>query len=197
MARQRGGIAWLVQAVGIGVLVWGLLLVASPVIAQGPPRIVEPVVANSQRDLLLFLRLEGAITPEMESGVQNGLPVTFVFDVALEMVRTGWPDKEVYSGTFEHTLAYDSLKRQYSVRTTENRVENTMTDDLAEAKRLMAEVDGYRVLPLAGLQSDREYVLRVKGTVVRKTLPFSFRSLIPFTGARSVETDWRRVEFRY
>ncbi len=153
------------------------------------------VVTNSSTDLLLFLKLENAFTPELLNGLQNGLPITFSYNITLEMVRSGWLDKEIYSGSVDHTLIYDNLKKEYSVLLDEKTNKFT-TAKLADAQKRMVELNGLRIVPLKELEPDRQYILKARVVLDKKNLPFNFNYLIPFS-FWDLETDWYSVEFRY
>jgi hypothetical protein len=155
------------------------------------------VVTNSSTDLLLFLKVEDAFTREIIEGVQNGLPAVFSFEVQLTMVRSGWPDKELYSGTSEHTIVYDNLKKNYTVTVEERSDKRIITDNLEKAMLLMEEVNGLKVIALDALKPDREYILEVRAVLAKKALPFYVNYLIPFGDFWDFTTDWYEVRFKY
>lgn len=155
------------------------------------------VVTNSSTDLLLFLEVEDAFTKEIVEGVQNGLPAVFSFEIQLTMVRSGWPDKEIYSGTSEHTLVYDNLKKNYTVTIEERNGRQNVTDSLDNAMHLMEEVNGLKVIALDALVPDRQYILEVRAVLAKKELPFYVHYLIPFGDFWDFTTDWCEVRFKY
>lgn len=163
--------------------------------AAGEAVLRDLVVTNSSRDLLLYLRVENAFKSELLTGVQNGLPLTFSFQIKLNMERGSWFNKEIYSGTVKHTLLYDNLKKQYTVITAEKSAA-FITTKLPEAERVMAQLNGVKVVPLSALEPDRHYILQARVVVEKKSLPFNFSYLIPFS-FWNLETDWYSVEFRY
>lgn len=163
--------------------------------AAGEAVLRDLVVTNSSRDLLLYLRVENAFKTELLTGVQNGLPLTFSFQIKLNMERGTWFNKEIYSGTVKHTLLYDNLKKQYTVITAEKSAA-FITTKLSEAERVMAQLNGVKIVPLSALEPDRHYILKARVVVEKKSLPFNFSYLIPFS-FWNLETDWYSVEFRY
>jgi len=174
-------------------LYYGVLLPGS--VKAQEAQLQEIVVTNSSKDLLLYLKVANAFTPELLNGVQNGLPVTFSYQVSLNLVRSGWLNKEIYAGSVDHTLIYDNLKKEYTIIEAENS-DKFITNNLAEAQKMMVELNGLRVVPLTDLEADRRYILRVRVVLDKKTLPFHFNYLIPFS-FWNLETDWYSVEFRY
>ena len=155
------------------------------------------IVTNSSTDLLLFFTISNAFTPEIEEGIHNGIPVTFTFFVELSAIRKGWVDREEVSLSFDHSLAYDTLKEEYHITSSANSMQLYITKSLNEAKSLMAEVNGFRVYPLPRLVADAEYSLRVKARLAKKTLPLFFNYLVPFGSFWDFDTDWYETEFRY
>ncbi len=173
-----------------------LLVFARPAIAR-EVMIRDIVVTNSSTDLLLFLKVVDAFSPEIIDGVQNGLAATFNFEINLHLVREGWPDKEIYNGRLDHTLSYDPLKKEYRLALTENGPDEVTTDNVEKAKMTMAELNGVKLLPLNTLQPDHQYVLKVRATLAKKTLLLRIHYLIPFSNFWNVNTDWYTVQFRY
>jgi len=160
--------------------------------------ISDLVVANSKVDLLAFFKIDGAFTEEMRQGVLHGIPVTFSFDYILERVRSGWLDKEVCSGTFEHTMTYDSLKKEFLVVHQEGGGRRQLrTDDMDKAMAFMVEVEGLDIVALEEMRPDSRYTLLVKATLAKTTLPLNFHYIIPFTEFWDLKTEWLKVSFRY
>ena len=157
----------------------------------------DVIVTNSSREVLLYLTVRNAFTPEMEKGVQNGIPVTFNFFVELYRRRTGWVDQKVVERSFEHTLTYDTLKDEYRVVYGEQNGKTVITKSLPKARELMAQVNGFALSPLTMLLADADYALKIKARLAEKTLPLYFHYVIPFWGLWDFETDWYTVEFRY
>lgn len=157
----------------------------------------EVIVTNSSREVLLYLTVRNAFTPEMEKGVQSGIPVTFTFYVELQRHRSGWLDQKVISRSFDHTLTYDTLKDEYRVVYGEHNGKTVIVKTLGRARELMAQVNGFVLSPLSALVADAGYTLKVKAHLAEKTLPLYFHYVIPFWSLWDFETDWYTVEFRY
>lgn len=172
-----------------------LAISAAPLKAQEAV-IADLVVANSKSDLVAFFNIKDAVSDELKNGVQHGIPITFTFEIVLEMRRNNWPDKTIYSGSFVHSMAYDNLKKEYTV--SQNEHEKLLTTiEFDKAMQLMCEVNGVTILPLAELKPDRQYLLKAKATLEKTTLPLNFHYIIPFTEFWDLKTDWAVVEFIY
>ncbi len=180
-----------------------ILLLPAGVVSAKDAALTDVVVTNSSTDLLLYLKVENAFTPELLNGVQNGLPLTFSYQINLEMVRSSWLNKEIYSGNIDYTLTYDNLKKEYTVAydrglsaqgvDKENKI---TTKNLLEAQERMVELNGIPIVPLTALKADGQYILKARVVLDKKSLPFNFNYLIPFS-FWNLETDWYSVEFRY
>lgn len=155
------------------------------------------VVTNSSTDLLLFLKVEDAFSPEIINGVKSGLDATFNFEMRVNLVRDGWPDKEVARVAVAHTLGFDTLKNQYLLTQTEMGRDEQLLSSETKAVARMTELNGIKLLPLKSLQPDRQYELKVRATLAKKDLPSYLHYLIPFSNFWDVHTDWYSVRFRY
>ncbi len=177
-----------------------LLVLALPIPASSrqdrTPTISDIIITTSASDLLLFATVKNSFTPEMEKGVKNGIPISFSFQIELDKVRDFWPDSTLVEKEIIHRLTYDSLKEEYSVELGEKQRTET-TRSLARAKQLMAELNGLRVIARKKLVPDASYILRIKATLVKTTLPLGMHYVLPFTSLWDFETDWRSIEFRY
>lgn len=171
--------------------------ISSPLLYAQDAGFEEVIVTNSSTDVLLYLKVINAFTPEMEDGVKNGIPVTFTFFVELYRNRTAWLDEEIVSVSFDHTLTYDNLKEEFCVELFEKKGKSVITKSFGEAKALMTQVNGFSVTSLDALLPDEEYLLKTKALLAEKTLPLYFHYVIPFWKLWDFETDWYDVEFRY
>ena len=159
--------------------------------------IADMWVINSDEELLLFFSLKQGFTPEVDAGVLNGIPATFNFEVRLEPADKKWAGQAVQSRILEHTLTYDTLKEEFLVQRSEAGDRIQVVKDIASAKRLMTEISGVCLADLASLTPDNQYVVRVKASLVRKTLPLNIQYLIPFWKTWSVETNWSATTFHF
>ena len=71
------------------------------------------------------------------------------------------------------------------------------TKDLEQAKKLMAELNGVKVIALANLVPDAPYAIHFKVVLKKGSLPLGMQKILPFSSLWNFETDWRTIEFRY
>ena len=155
------------------------------------------IITTSDTHLLLFCLVKNAFTPEMLKGVQNGISLTFEFRVLLERERSAWVDSTLIKKTLYHTLRYDSLKEEYTVRLSEKKAKEITTASLEEAMAVMGELNGLKVISIDSLEPDRFYTLGIRVKLEKKTLPLNMHYIVPFISLWDFETDWREVRFRY
>jgi len=157
--------------------------------------ITDFTVSNSDSQLLLYLTVTDCFTDDMEAAIHNGIPATFTFYVDIYRQRSNWPDKKIRTYEFEHIMEYDSLKKEYKIHLDE-KSERKLTTSLDEAKILMSEINGFKILPLTEVGPDSSYIIKVKAKLARKTLPLYFHYLIPFTSLWDFETKWHELKLR-
>ena len=178
-----------------GCLAAGLLFLV--LVSLGPVRssygqeaaITDFSVSNSENYLLLYLTVADWFTQDMEAAVNNGIPITLAFKIQLFAIHPKWPDTKVIEHEFNHIMEYDNLKKEYKINRTEQG-DIRISTSLAEAKKLMSEINDFKVLPLDELEPKVSYQLRAKAKLARKTLPLSFHYLIPFSSPWDFETEW-------
>lgn len=161
------------------------------------PHFTDIIVTTSDTHLLFFGELKNSLTTEMIDGLHSGIPVQFSFFVELEKIKSNWPDDELTSIEFSHSLKYDTLKQLYTVETEEISKKTHTVKTLDEARTLLNEVNGLKIIELAELEPDQTYRLRVKADLYKKTLPLSLHSVIPFVTWWDLSTDWHSIEFIY
>ena len=122
------------------------LFQARPLYAQDAG-ITDFTVSNSESQLLLYFTVTDCFTADMEAAIHNGIPATFTFYVDIYRQRSNWPDKKIKKYEFEHIMAYDSLKKEYKIHLNEKGT-SKLTASLDEAKTLMSEINGFKILPI-------------------------------------------------
>ena len=157
----------------------------------------DTILTTSESHLILFSILENSFTDEMIQGVKSGIPIQFSFFIVLDSVANNWPDKEIVSMQFQHTLTYDTLKENYIVELEESGHRLSQSKFLAETQKNMGEINGLEIIPLKDLIANGTYRLKIRAELYKKTLPMGLHKVTPFISWWDVETDWHEVEFKY
>lgn len=154
-------------------------------------------LTTSNTHLLLFAVLQNNKQQQLEQALHSGIPMQFTFLVELIHIRENWPDKELSSLEFVHTLRYDTLKEYYQLDLEEQGYRKTTFTDLSESMKIMNEINGLKITELAKLEPDNAYELRIKAELYEKTLPMNLHYVIPFISLGDLKTDWYTIEFTY
>jgi len=157
----------------------------------------DVTLTTSSSHLLLFALLDNNGQQELEEALHSGIPMQFTFLVELIHIRKSWANEELSNLEFVHTLKYDTLKEQYQLQLEEQRNRSMTFTELAEAMKIMNEINGLKVIELSKLIPDSSYKLRMKASLYEKTLPMNLHYVIPFISLGNVETDWHSIEFTY
>lgn len=182
-------------------LLCGLLLLLCPgsstAASEPTPEIKDIIVTTSDNNLLLFATVKNSFTREMLDGVKNGIPVVFTYYLELVKTSSNWLDTTLVESTVTRTMTFDSGKQEYRVTFSDQSDKTVTTTDLEQAKLLMAEMNGIKVIDLGQLVRDAPYAIHFKVTLKKGSLPLGMHRLLPIPALWDFETDWRTIEFRY
>jgi len=182
----------------IGIVLVYIFVSLSNVAWAADPRITDVIVTNTRDDLILYFRVEGCFTEELERAIMNGVPTTFTFLVALNQVRNFWKDKSLASMEIRHTVKFNNLKDEFVITRSENGEKPIIVNSFSGAKRIMAEVENLSVTRLDQLEHNHLYQVRIKAELKKITLPlylhYAFRF---FLFLWDFETDWYATDFIY
>ncbi len=177
-----------------------LLMVLSPAALAADPdhaRLTDIVVTNTRNDLLVYLKVEGCFTPAINEAILSGIPTTFSFFVSLHGMRDFWTDREIADLTVNHTIRYDSMKKEFTVARAEDAGNPLVTRSFPEARKAMAEVNSLKVVPLSRLEKGRPYQIKARARLDRVTLPLGLHYVLFFVSLWDFETDWYTITFHY
>jgi hypothetical protein len=154
-------------------------------------------ITTSSTHLLLFGVIKNDKYKELEQALHSGIPMQFTFFIELLRTRDNWPDEELKTMEFKHTLKYDTLKESYQLEIEELKNRIFTYTSLDKAMEVMNDINGLKVIALSELQPDSSYELRMKAELYEKTLPMNLHYIIPFISMWDMETDWFTIEFTY
>ncbi|BBO69140.1 hypothetical protein DSCA_30700 [Desulfosarcina alkanivorans] len=155
------------------------------------------IVTNTRDDLLVYLSVEDAFTQKIEDAVKRGVPASFSFFVNLYRTRGMWFDKKMADLTIEHTIKYNSLKKEYAVSRSWDTSSPVIVQSFDAAKKLMTEIDSLKVIPLGLLEKGKQYQIQAKAKLSRVTLPYYLHYVLFFLSLWDFETDWYTIDFIY
>ena len=108
-----------------------------------------------------------------------------------------WFDKKLVDLTITHTITYNSLKKEYSVTRSWDTNSPVVVRSFDTAKKLMAEIDSLKVIPLEQLKKGNQYQIQAKAKLSRVTLPYYLHYVLFFLSLWDFETDWYTIDFIY
>ncbi|MFZ0727090.1 MAG: DUF4390 domain-containing protein [Desulfobacterales bacterium] len=184
---RKAGVSFLLSLC----LIWQFAL---PVAAE-ETRLAHMTVSNTRDDLLLSLTLTGAFTEKFKEAILSGVPATFVFYISIYRVRHWWSDKNIADIELTHTIKYDNLKKEFTVKRSWKEGNPAVTHSFSQAQQWMTEVEALRVFPLNELQKGRQYQIRTMAEVSKLTLPLYLHYIL--FSLWDVETDWYTIDFIY
>jgi hypothetical protein len=193
MIRNR--LSWYL---GIPLLLLLLLLGGrAEVFARNKAGIVNTNIANEDPNLMVSFSVQSCFIPEMEQAIWSGVVTTFRFLTVLE--RPGFPlvHEKIADVTFEHSIRYDRIRKEFTVYLQEQPQRLRTTYDLREAKQWMSEVKNLPLIPLWRLQKGETYQLGVKAELSKMELPPFLRYIFFWVALWDFETEWHRETFTF
>jgi gamma-glutamyl phosphate reductase len=160
-------------------------------------KLTRITVSNTRDDLLLYFNLEGAFTEKLKEAVFSGVPATFSFYISLYRVRTLWHDKKIADIQLSHTIKYDNLKKEFTIKRSWKEEDTIVTQSFDEAQRYMTEIDSLAVYPLNRLSKGVQYQIKAMAEVSKITLPLYLHYVLVFVSFWDFETDWYTIDFIY
>ena len=171
-----------------------LLAVHFDAVAQNAT-LTNITVSNTRDDLLLYLNLEGAFTEDIKTAILGGVPTSFSFFISLNRVQTYWIDETIADIEVTHTIKYDNLKKEFTVKRSWKEGAPVITLSFLQAQQWMTEVDALSVYPLKELEKGQQYQIRAMAEVSKLTLPLYLHYIL--FSLWDVQTDWYTIDFIY
>ncbi len=160
-------------------------------------RLADMYITNSQDSLLIFLKVRGAFGGQIRETILSGVPTAFSFFIRIDEVRTLWADKTLSETVLTHTVKYNNLKNEFTIRRSWEGDRPLSARTLDEAEKLMSEVEGYTVVSLDKLEKGVRYEVSAMAKLSRMTLPFYLRILPVTPPVARFETEWYSIDFVY
>ncbi len=173
-------------------------LMSVPRAAAGPlPTLTNITVSNTHDDLLLHLQLEGSLSEKIKRQILDGTPASFAFIIRLEQVRDLWVDQKIADLRVVHTIRYDNLKKEFTVRRSWKGNEAETTTSFEEALHWMNQIDSLAIVALSRMQKGSQYELLTKAELSKRSLPLGLHHVLFFISFWDEETDWYIINFTY
>jgi len=174
-----------------------ILMLFQPLGFAQEARLANIIVTNTRDHLLVYMSVQGAFREEIKKAIISGVPVSFVYFIELRRERNFLPDEDMAEIKAIHTVKYDNLKKEFSIKRSWETGEPSITKSFDQARKLMTEIDSLKVIPLAELKRGTQYQLRAKAELSERTLPFYLHYVLFFVSLWDFETDWYSIDFIY
>jgi hypothetical protein len=162
---------------------------------MGNEAAIKDVLITQSIDFIqLYVKVNNAISKEMENAILAGVPTTITFLVDLYQERSFWFDRKVTGVVIKQTLKYDKVKKTYYVWL-HNREEPEGFQDLESAKRVITELNGAVVAPVRKLQKYTPTYIMIKAKLDKVRLPLGMEYVFFFVSLWDFETDWYKQRF--
>ena len=174
-------------------LLAGILLLQPGRACSEQAELTNLVIRNSSTDLLISLKIKGVFTGEMKAALEKGIPVSFTFLIALYEVHDWWFDEKMADLKTVHRIQYDGLKQEYRVSRAWDASAPKISANFDNARSLMSEIGGLKIIPLSRLYKGSHYQLRVKSELHAKKYRRSDADTAPFHRAaeKQADRDWK------
>lgn len=164
---------------------------STTVLASAPQvEITHLVIKNSEDSLLVDLKIDSEITPEMKAAVLSGVPIRITFSISIYEVNDFWFDSKAAGITVVHELRYDAMEKVYKIIRSRGILRPTYIEDFDTARLRISEISDLEVISLKDLKKGEHYQLMV-GTVL------SVKKYPLFNLYREFKTDRYTVNFIY
>jgi hypothetical protein len=164
--------------------------------ALNSPSITDISIINDNTMLYVNFRLENGFTPEVEGALRSGIPLTFLFDVALEIPGI-FMDTTVVSRRIRRKIKYDTLKGEYMVSFDPSSPRVIMVNNEDAAAGLISQVNHISLTALSSLERNEVYRLRVRAGVEKEDSSIAFTGILNVFSSWGYWTDWYEVVFNY
>ena len=159
--------------------------------------IKDLTATTTENDLIVFGTLAGSFTEEMIEILHSGIPINFSFNIELYRTTKNWPQEQVAAYSFQHIMAYDTLKESYRVTLEEENNRSISFKSLPDAEKMMNDINGIKIVALDQLIPDNQYTIRVKADLFERPMPFNIHNFLPFFSSGNLRLDWHSIEFKY
>ena len=163
----------------------------SPVFAESTAVVRSASLAlDAAQDVYeLTAKVEIALPEEARKGIEAGLALRVVYEIALTRVRGYWPDATVAELEQTYELSYHALSQRYLVRNL-NTGEQQDFGSLPAALEQLGDVRGLPVIDADMVRGDSRYEVYLRAVVDLSTTPAALQWLLFWTDDWSATSEW-------
>ena len=155
------------------------------------PSLVNIGVGIKGKIVVMNARLVDSFTESILEAIENGVPMTFTFQIELRQENEMWNDTLVSSNTVQHTIKYDSLKKVYRFSELGKGVKRKIiTRNKENYQKLMLTLSNIPIASTKRLATNEKYYVRVKANLKTDRLWFPFNYLFFFLPFNDFDASW-------
>ena len=167
-----------------------LLLIGS-VTVEAEPSLVNIGVGTNRQKVVINARLVEGFTADIDEAVENGIPLTFIFNAELRQVNSLWNDTLISSNKIKHIIKYDSLKQVYRFTETGKGIKRKIaTRNKQKSQKLMLTLNNIPIASARRILSNEKYYIRIKASLETDGFWFPFNELLFFLPFNNFNTTW-------
>lgn len=161
------------------------------------PKLTDVNLINTRDDLLLYLKVQDAVSAKMKEAILSGAPASFQFTIEIIQIQPWWFNLPVANLTVSQTVKHNVLKKNFIVSRSWKNAPPITVPTFEEARDLMASIDGLKIVALQKLEKGQLYSVRIKAKLDELKLPLYLHYLFKLISMGNVETPWHTIEFIY
>jgi hypothetical protein len=137
----------------------------------------------------LNAKVDIALPEDARKGIEAGLTLRFVYEIALSRVRGYWPDANVAELVQAYELSYHALSQRYLLRNL-NTGEQQDFGSLQAALEQLGDVRGLPVIDADLVKDDGRYEVSLRAVIDLSTTPAALQWLLFWTDDWSATSEW-------
>jgi hypothetical protein len=143
----------------------------------------------------LNAKVDITLPEEARKGIEAGLTLRFVYEIALSRVRGYWPDATVADLEQTYELSYHALSQRYLLRNL-NTGEQQDFGSLQAALEQLGDVRGLPVIDADLVKGDSRYEVYLRAVIDLSTTPAALQWLLFWTDDWSATSEWFKWPLR-
>jgi hypothetical protein len=172
-------------------IVLTILLLIGALNVEAEPALVNIGVGTNRQIVVINARLVEGFTADIEEAVENGIPLTFIFEAELRQANSLWNDTLVSSNIIKHVIKYDSLKQVYRFTETGKGVRRKITTrNKQKSQKMMLTLSNIPITSARRIVSNKKYYIRIKASLETDSFWFPFNELLFFLPFNNFNTAW-------
>jgi hypothetical protein len=163
----------------------------SPVLAESRAvvRSASLVLDSTQDVYELNAKVDITLPEDARKGIEAGLTLRFVYEIALSRVRGYWPDATVAELEQVYEVSYHALSQRYLLRNL-NTGEQQDFGSLQAALEQLGDLRGLPVIDADLVKGDSRYEVSLRAVIDLSTTPAALQWLLFWTDDWSATSEW-------